>query len=90
MKIKIVDTTTKQPLMNTKIPLQIKGKDSGFLSLTTDATGCVQLDAKYLGQQIASPIGGGQLNWTTIADGLTLTVGGTKAKTTETTNNHHK
>ncbi|EKD71262.1 MAG: hypothetical protein ACD_46C00223G0003 [uncultured bacterium] len=82
MKIKIVDSSTKKPLVNTKVPLQIKGKDSGFLSLTTDATGSVDLDGKYNGQQIMSPAGGGQSNWTTVTDGMTLTVA-SKQKTTE-------
>jgi hypothetical protein len=58
MKIKVIDSTTKKPVLNTKIQLQVKGKDSGYLTLTTDATGTLQLDDKYNGQQLLSTTGG--------------------------------
>ena len=85
MKIKIVDSNTKQPVTNRKIPLQIKGKDSGFLSLMTDQAGCIQLDDKYTGQQISSPAGGGQATWISATNGATLYIA-TKTKATESSN----
>jgi hypothetical protein len=84
MKIQIVDANTKKPLMNTKIQLQVKGKDSGFLTLTTDATGHLQLDEKYQGQQIMSPTAGSQGPWVAAAEGVILAVIN-KNKTTEST-----
>lgn len=53
MKIQAIDSSTNKPLASTKVQLQIKGKDSGFLTLSTDASGYFQLDDKYKGQQIA-------------------------------------
>jgi hypothetical protein len=72
MKIKIIDSSTKKPLLNTKVQLQIKGTDSGFVTLTTDATGTLQLDEKYNGQQISSPFAGGQGPWVTATEGAVL------------------
>ena len=43
MKIQVIEGTTKKPLTNTKIQIQVKGKDSGFLTLTTDTTGKITL-----------------------------------------------
>lgn len=84
MKITVIDATTKKPLANAKIQLQVKGRDSGFLSLTTDQTGALLLDDKYNGQQIASAGGGGQGQFITATNGATLTVTA-KEKTTTTT-----
>ena len=72
MKIKVLDAATKKPLSNLKIQLQIKGKDSGFLSLTTDQFGEFKIDEKYKGQQLSGSINGIQSQWLTANDGLTL------------------
>ncbi len=87
MKILAIDSTTKKPLINTKLQLQVKGKDSGYLSLMTDATGTLQLDDKYKGQQIAYFLQGGSTtatDWITATDGakLTVTTAGATAKGT--------
>ena len=74
MKIKVIDSSTKKPVINSKIQLQVNGTDSGFLTLTTDMTGMVQLDEKYNGQQISSPLGGGQGPWITAADNAVLLI----------------
>lgn len=77
MKITILTASTKKPLANTQIQLQIRGKDSGFLSIKTDATGLITLDDKYLNQQITSTLGGTQGPWIAAKDGATLMVGST-------------
>lgn len=81
MKIKTIDASTKKPLTNARIQLQVKGKDSGFLTLTTTATGEIELDSKYTGQQITSSLNG-QGPWTTASEGATLVVD-TKQKATQ-------
>ena len=83
MKIKVINTNSKQPVANTKIQLQVKGKDSGYLSLTSDASGFITLDDKYNGQQITSPMGGGQPQWVAAQEGATVYVA-VGAKTTAT------
>ena len=93
MKIQVIESSSKRPLANTKVQLQVKGKDSGFLSLTTDGTGFITLDEKYNGQQItatsgasanASPSQQGQ--WMTASEGarLVISAAGSKQRTTET------
>lgn len=74
MKIKMIDASTKKPLINTKVQLQVKGKDSGFLTLTTDNTGAISLEDKYEGQQITSPAPGGQTIWVTACDSAVLLI----------------
>ena len=74
MKMKALDSNTKKPLANMKIQLQIKGKDSGFLSLTTDQNGEFKLDEKYKGQQLTGSINGIQSQWLTVNDGATLQI----------------
>ncbi len=75
MKIKTVNAASKQPLVNTKLQLQVKGKDSGFLSVMTDQRGEFQLDDKYKGQYISALIGSGTPSpGITASDGGTLTV----------------
>jgi hypothetical protein len=83
MKIKIIDSNSKKPVINNKIQLQVKGKDSGFLSLTTDATGFVTLDEKYNGQQLSAPQGGAQGPWVTACENAVVLLS-TKQKLTET------
>ncbi len=83
MKIKIVESVSKKPILNSKVQLQVKGKDGGFLTLITDMAGFVELEQKYSGQQISSPLGGGQGPWVTITEGAVLLLP-TKVKTTET------
>lgn len=85
MKIQTIDTTTKKPVANTKLQLQVKGKDSGYVTTTTDATGMITLDDKYSGQQIAVMSNGKPGQWTTAKDNTTLTCTGTTTKTTTTT-----
>lgn len=72
MKIKVIDSNTKKPVINTKIQLQVKGKDSGYLTLTTDAAGTLQLDDKYNGQQLLSTTGGTQGPAITATEGAVL------------------
>lgn len=69
MKIKTIDSSTKQPTKNQRIQLQIKGKDSGYLTVTTDAQGYFTIDEKYKGQQFAIA---GTTNYIGAADGATL------------------
>lgn len=83
MKIKIIDAGTKKPVINSKIQLQVKGKDSGFLTLTTDATGLVTLDEKYNGQQLSAPQGGAQGPWVTACDNAVVLLS-SKQKISET------
>ncbi len=73
MKIKTIDATTKKPTKNQRIQLQVKGKDSGYLTLTSDMEGCITLDDKYKGQQIAIATTGGQPTFVAATDGATLT-----------------
>ena len=84
MKITILTASTKKPLASTQIQLQVRGKDSGFLSIKTDASGSITLDEKYAGQQITSTLGGTQGPWITAADGATLMVGATTGTTAST------
>lgn len=53
MKIQCLDSNTKRPLGNFTLQVQVKGKDSGYLTFTTDAKGFFELDNKYKGQQLA-------------------------------------
>lgn len=71
MKIKAIDSQTKKPVVNTKIQLQVRGKDSGFVSCMTDSTGCCQLDDKYRDQQICCA-GSTGAEWVKAAEGVTV------------------
>ncbi|OGT42283.1 MAG: hypothetical protein A3F42_04655 [Gammaproteobacteria bacterium RIFCSPHIGHO2_12_FULL_37_34] len=82
MKITVVDTATKRPLVNAKLQLQIRGKESGFVTLTTDQSGIIQLDDKYRGHQICALFNGAQGAWVAANEGTTLSL---TAKTTTTT-----
>ena len=82
MKIKAISTSTKKPLSKTQIQLQVRGKDSGYLSVTTDQNGEFTLDGKYSGQQISS-MTGGQGAWLTATEGASLAVGATTGATTQ-------
>lgn len=74
MKIQVLNTKNK-PLINAKIQLQIRGKDSGFLSCMTDDKGCLELDRKYKGQQIAPLTQGSSAGkWLPITEGTTLII----------------
>lgn len=53
MKIQILDQNTKKPFANGKLQLQVRGKDSGYLTTTTDANGFCIVDDKLKGQQIS-------------------------------------
>jgi hypothetical protein len=83
MKIRTISTSTNKPLAKTQLQLQVRGKDSGYITVTTDQNGEFSLDQKYSGQQIAS-MTGGQGAWLTAAEGSTLRVGSTTGTTTAT------
>jgi len=87
MKIQTIDYKTNKPVTNYKIQLQIKGRDSGYLSTTTDSTGTFELDDKYEGQQITAITNSTPGEWTTVSDNATLkintTTSTTGSKTTE-------
>lgn len=76
MKIQVIETTTNRPLINTKVQIQVKGPDSGFLTLTTDGNGHITLDGKYNGQQITATNGGATGQWITATEGARLVLGG--------------
>ncbi|TAK77788.1 MAG: hypothetical protein EPO11_02175 [Gammaproteobacteria bacterium] len=83
MKIKAIEVSSKKPLSNMKIQLQVKGKESGYLSITTDQRGEFYLDDKYKGQQIAAMTGGSTGSWMTASDGGTLAASSTATSTTK-------
>lgn len=96
MKIQVIESKSNRPLANTKIQLQIKGKaaegkDAGFISVTSDASGHITLDEKLNGQQISalSSNPSQPAQWTTASEGARLVVASTAAttgqRTTETT-----
>ena len=89
MRIQVINTQ-KQPVANTKIQVQVKGKDAGYLSLTTDAQGYFNLDNKYNGQQICSTLGGGQPQWITANEGGILYVAVGAKGTVTTGGGRHK
>lgn len=72
MKIKLYDES-HQLCKNTSIQLQVKGKNSGTLSLTTNDSGEFQLDDKYNGQQIAATSDPSTAKWVTASEGGSLT-----------------
>lgn len=75
MRIQVVETKTQKPLTNFKVQLQVKGKDSGFLTFTTDGQGFIDIDDKYRGQQIAHYLQGKSASqWITITDNAKLLV----------------
>lgn len=94
MKILVLESNSKRPLANTKIQLQVKGKDSGFLTLTTDANGNLMLDNKYNGQQLLATNGAAspqqpqqqtqQGQWTTASEGARLFISMSPSKQKET------
>lgn len=86
MKIQVVNTITKAPLSNFKLQLQVKGKNSGFLTVTTDSQGYFILDEKYNGQFLATYMNGILGEWTTVSDEATLYA---NIKTTTTDKDKH-
>lgn len=75
MKIKAINSNTKKPLLNKTFQLQIKGKDSGYQTVTTDSSGIFLLEDKYKGQQISYYLQGSTSTQTiTASDGATLYV----------------
>lgn len=74
MKIQVVDQHTNKPLASAKVQVQIKGSQSGNLTLNTDANGFLQLDDKFKGQQIASTINGRSGSFVTASEGSKLKV----------------
>lgn len=57
MKIKLIDSSTKKPLINSQVQIEIKGQNGGQFSLTSDMDGMVELDDKFQGQQISGTHG---------------------------------
>jgi hypothetical protein len=74
MKLLALDSNTKAPLQNTRLQFQLKGKESGIISLTTDGSGTLTLDDKYNGHQIAVLIGGAPGQWIAATNGAKLFV----------------
>lgn len=81
MKIQALDLNSKKPLANTKIQIQVRGKDSGYYSYTTDASGNFELEDQFSGQQIAGSTGAAQGQWTAASDGAKLYLTGETATT---------
>lgn len=79
MKIQLIDTNSKKPLSNFKIQLQVRGRDSGYLTSTTDLNGYIQIEDKYKGQQISPHMNGTQHQWVNVADGLKIYYANTAA-----------
>lgn len=74
MKIKLIDASTKKPIINTKVTLQVKG-EGDQLHLTTDMTGMVELEDTLKGRQITAVQGGTQTGvWVTINENAVLLV----------------
>ncbi len=86
MKITVVDAATKRPLAVTKLQLQIRGKESGFLTLSTDEAGIIHLDDKYKGHQISALFNGTQGAWVAASEGTTISLA-TKAGAEKTEKN---
>ena len=83
MKITAIDTTTKKPVTNTTLTLQIRngqqagGKTTGSqLQVQTGPDGSFTLDNKLQGAQIAPTTNGKQGQWVTASEGATLSVSG--------------
>lgn len=74
MKLQAIDYYTGDPLRNTQIQIQVKGKYSGFLSFYTDAKGYFDLDDQYQGQQISFYLPGIPNQWMVAKDGAKLYV----------------
>lgn len=72
MKIKVYESASKKPFANSKIQIQVKGRDSGFLSFMTNEFGEFNFDEKYQGQQIALLKNGIPGQWYAAKDGLTF------------------
>jgi len=89
MKIQVLDSNSKKPLVSTKLQIQIKGKNSGYLTLNTDGNGSLLLDDKYIGDELSTSIHG-QGPWVKASNNATLlydakqkqTTGGSKQTTT--------
>jgi hypothetical protein len=84
MKITAIEQSTKKPLSNTSLQLNIRTKDNASgphaLSVKTDQNGNITLDEKYKGSQITTLSNGKQSGpWVTANEGVTLTVSGGSA-----------
>ncbi|OGT60877.1 MAG: hypothetical protein A3E85_01035 [Gammaproteobacteria bacterium RIFCSPHIGHO2_12_FULL_45_12] len=93
MKITALDSNSKKPLQNQDINLQIRGQNSGSLTVKTDKEGKFWLDDSYLGHQIASTMGcpssGGSVGqFIPATDGGRLVVVCTKEKATAPAGSH--
>lgn len=83
MKIQLIDASTKKPLANTTVSLQIK--DAGTQRFTTDGTGFINVKDELKGKQVSPSNSQGQ--WYTLSDNLKLTI---EAKQTERSDTSHR
>lgn len=58
MKIKIIDASTKKPVINSQVKLQVEGQEGKTLTHTTDQTGMIDLDGSLQGKKIGALQGG--------------------------------
>jgi len=55
MNIQLFDTKSNKPIANTKIQIQIKGKENGLLWVNNNYNGSFELEKKYADHQISVP-----------------------------------
>jgi hypothetical protein len=82
MRLLAFDSSTKAPLQNMRLQFQIKGKESGIITLTTDGSGALTLDDKYNGHQIAVLVNGAPGQWIAATNGAKLYVSTSKETST--------
>jgi hypothetical protein len=85
MKIQVLESNSKKPLISTKIQIQIKGKNSGYLTLSTDNSGFLQLDDKYIGDQISTSYHG-QGPWINASNNAILTYNSKETQSAKSAN----
>ena len=89
MKIQLCEHTTRHPLSNRKIQLQVQGKDAGFLTVSTDHDGWFQLDDKYQGQQISLVHPGQKPQFISAKDGIQMKMQESNLEFAEAGQGHH-
>lgn len=96
MRIQVIESSTKRPLQNATIQLQVRGSKSGFVTATSDASGTLQLDDnKVRDQEIAALLKGKPGQWIKATDGAKLYVNTEmkvtgKEKSSQTTGSNHR
>lgn len=80
MKIQLIDSTTKKPLANTTVQLQVKDT-GGAQKYTTDGSGFINLKDEYRGKQVTAS-SNGQGQWFTLADNMKITYDARQAEHT--------